>query len=371
VREDGTKLVRNRHATGVAWWVHIAGHDTPLQIKGQSHLRRAWTTPLKAMQAANREYPLSAAKAGAKKRASKKKATSERRASKTASGRRATKKAPAKKASARRSAPKSEDTRGVDDPFLFIGHGYGTSRKCLECYLWFERAPSRKHQSGIVELLPTPLMVFARFHGKMLHFGSDDALEGRVKAQYGEDYARIPVDEALERLEQIWQDEHFSNNYVPTRREWQRFCDDLERSVRTIDRLCRLHAVIKPDDGSYGLRLSDWHKRSLAGAASLAKQAAGGKQSRDLAFLAVNLLQDVVPSWKAAKRLPDEARIAWLRWLDVLIPKRYDPVDSQLVEHAAWLYESLREAGHDEALAALRPATRRAIADETRAWRST
>ena len=58
VREDGTKLVRNNCGRqGVWWWVHVAGHDTPLPIKGQPHLKRAWKTALSAMKAANREYP--------------------------------------------------------------------------------------------------------------------------------------------------------------------------------------------------------------------------------------------------------------------------------------------------------------------------
>jgi hypothetical protein len=58
-RKDGTKLVKNNCGRdGVWWWVHVAGHDTPLPIKHQPHLKRAWKTALSAMLAANKEYPI-------------------------------------------------------------------------------------------------------------------------------------------------------------------------------------------------------------------------------------------------------------------------------------------------------------------------
>ena len=134
--------------------------------------------------------------------------------------------------------------------------------------------------------------------------------------------------------------------------------------------MCKLRAVIKPDDGNYGKRLSEWHKRSIAATAPLAESAAASKPTPNLAFLAANLLQDVVPSWEAAKRIPEATRMAWLRWLDVLIPKRYDYLHAELVQRAAWLHDSLPKASRPEVLAALRPATRRAIETEKRSWKA-
>lgn len=81
------------------------------------------------------------------------------------------------------------------DPFLFFGHGFGTSERALECYLWFARAPGGRTRARIKKLLPFPVSAFARFHGELLHFGSDDDLEARISAAYHPAYAdRDPAD---------------------------------------------------------------------------------------------------------------------------------------------------------------------------------
>jgi hypothetical protein len=70
--------------------------------------------------------------------------------------------------------------RQAAQPFLFLGAGFGTSRKCLECQLVFERSPSPEEQTRIETLLPPALGHVKRWRGAVLDFGSDDALEGHV-----------------------------------------------------------------------------------------------------------------------------------------------------------------------------------------------
>lgn len=331
LREDGARLVKNKHSYGVAWWVQLAGHDTPLQIKGQPHLRRAWRTVIAAMKATNKEYPISGQAAKPKRSAAKSnKPTSTPRV---------------------RALRPSGLTK--NDPFVFIGHGFGTSYKCLECYLWFARPVGEPSQAAIVKLLPAPVAVFARFRGELLHFGSDDALEERIVAAYRTATHDPPGDNASD----------------PTRQEWRRFCEDFERAVRAIHHMSAVVGVVKPDDGTYGKSLSSWHQRSIRDAARLATRAVASPQSALLATLAMNLFEDVVPSWNAARRIDDDSRAAWLRWLDALIASRHQGFTSDFVERATWLYATSPEDTREALLASVRPATQKKILAATRLWK--
>lgn len=354
-RADGTTLVRHKHSAGAGWWVHIAGHDTPLQIRGQPHLRRYWSTAVAAMRAANKEYPL---QEGASASGTRRPQSSGARPQKPPAYRRP------KRTSSTRS---SRHTGGLikSDPFVFIGHGFGTSHKCLECYLWFERAPDTRRQRTIASLLPAPVAVFARFRGELLHFGSDDTLEERIKAAYGKAPA-APVTPGRPREAAPAEQEP-----VPTRQEWRRFCDDFERAVKAIHRVCKLVAVVKPDDGTYGKRLSPWHRRSVADAARLVVRAAEHAQNQWVAALAMNLIEDVLPTWNAAMRLSDLARQSWLRWLDALIAKRRaDPdLTSELIERATWLYGTAPAETRSALLESMRPGARKQILAKTRHWK--
>jgi hypothetical protein len=82
----------------------------------------------------------------------------------------------------------------------------------------------------------------------------------------------------------------------------------------------------------------------------------------------VNLLEDVVTSWNAARGLDDASRQAWIRWLDALIA-RGDDSTSDFVERATWLYASAREEHREALLALMRPATKKQVLAATRPWK--
>jgi hypothetical protein len=120
-------------------------------------------------------------------------------------------------------------------PFLFLGAGFGTSRKCLECQLVFERSPSPEEQARVEALLPPALGYVKRWKGAVLDFGSDDALEGHVSG----------------------------TGRKPTKAEWMAFCEDVERRVLEIHGLVPIAIFVKPDDGEYGRKLGPWHHWSV------------------------------------------------------------------------------------------------------------
>jgi len=159
------------------------------------------------------------------------------------------------------------------DPFLFVGHGFGTSARCLELYLWFAEPPNQSDRRWIAEQLPSPVASFVRFDGPLLHAGSDDDFEAQVVAAYR------PAAQGSE----------------PRPREWKAFCSDFERAVRKIHERAPLFAVVKPDDGAYGKKLSPWHRRSLARAAELAELANTHRTGQNDAWsaLARNLREEV------------------------------------------------------------------------------
>ncbi|MBS2011761.1 MAG: hypothetical protein JST00_02510 [Deltaproteobacteria bacterium] len=343
VRDDGTTLVRNKHSGGVAWWVHIAGHETPLQIRGQPHLRRFWKNAIAAMRAANAEYPPGGAMPNPRKARPRKMEAAPPSPSK-AKAKAGVGRAPRESRSSAR-AQRRAGGLTARDPFLFLGHGFGTSYKCLECWLWFDRAPGARQQRAIAARLPAPVAVFTRFRGELLHFGSDDALEERVAAAYGEASA--------------------------TRQAWRRFCDDFERAMGAIHRLSPVVAVVKPDDGTHGKRTSPWHRRSVVDAERLVTRAAARAPDALAASLAMNLVEDVLPTWNAARRLDDASRRSWLRWLDALITaKRVDrEIASELVDRATWLYATAPAESREALLAAMRPTVQEKIMAKTKLWK--
>jgi hypothetical protein len=92
-------------------------------------------------------------------------------------------------------------------PFRFLGAGFGTSRKCLECQLCFVRPPSAEERATIEGLLPPALAHVKMWAPAVLNFGSDDALEYHVAGKSGK---------------------------RPTRADWTVFCEEVERCVLAI-----------------------------------------------------------------------------------------------------------------------------------------
>ena len=183
-------------------------------------------------------------------------------------------------------------------PFLFLGHGFGTSERCLECYLLFRSAPKTAEKRAITSALPWPVAAFACFASpRLLHFGSDDDLELRVLAADHARGSRAQPRELYERLAAT------GAAPTPSASVWRRFCDDFERAVRSIHRKTPLVAAIKPDNGAYGRRLSRWHQESLAFAhtipTSLLEQR---RATRAQASLILNVLEDVLPNEQSVAR---------------------------------------------------------------------
>jgi predicted DNA-binding WGR domain protein len=218
------------------------------------------------------------------------------------------------KASALKKKP-ARRARTFQWPFLFFGAGFGTSERSLECYVCFAKAPTRAQQADITETLPKPLARFARFDGVLLHFGSDDDLEASVKAAYGKGIGD------------------------PTPREWQLFCDDFERSVKALHEGHPLIAVVKPDSGEYGKKLSQWHRDSVSSAERLAEHlnASVKKPKASYAAFTQNVAEDVLESDDAANALSDAARGAWRTWLDRVKGLGPTTLRQQLRERRHWL----------------------------------
>jgi hypothetical protein len=242
-----------------------------------------------------------------------------------------------------------------EDPFLFLGHGFGTSERNLECYLWFARAPGERARKRIEGLLPFPVAAFVRFEEELLHFGSDDDVGARVCAAYHPDYAERHPDEALE--------DAMAESVEPRAREWKAFNAELEHAVSSIHAGNELVAAIKPDDGTYGRKPSAWHRRSVARATELAERARRrqGAVGAVASSLWMNVLEDVLPDAAAAKKLDSAARGAWLAWLPVLVRKGRRELRETFAERLGWVLGAMKPRERDEALAGLVPPTRRAV----------
>lgn len=252
-------------------------------------------------------------------------------------------------------APRAQPKTVAGDPFLFFGQGFGTSARALECYLWFANPPGERSREWMRRRLPFPVSSFARFHGEVLHFGSDDELEARISAAYHPDYAGRDPEQAL--------DDARVEHPEPGSGEWKAFCADFEEMVLKAHERNKLIAVLKPDDGTYGRRPGPWHRRSLARAAELAERASRGDATPRGVWsaLAMNLLEEVLPTSEAAKKLSAASRMPWLAWLDQLVSTGDRALRDAFVERAAWVLDAMPVRERTEALATLGPGTARAV----------
>lgn len=199
-------------------------------------------------------------------------------------------------------------------PFLFVGQGVASSYKCLECYLWFERPPNAKQRARIKAELPLPVAAFATFHGDLLHFGSHDDLEFRVKAAYEPPFATKPFKQASREVFAIAKAAEFSEDVLfPKPRYWRAFCEDFERKMLAVHAIANLKLALKPDNEGEPLRAGAWHRWSIAHLDRVVDELARHrKPTVVLAYLTVNLLDDV------PTKMTPIARKAWLAWLDKL-----------------------------------------------------
>ncbi|HEY6557089.1 MAG TPA: hypothetical protein VI072_07435 [Polyangiaceae bacterium] len=174
-------------------------------------------------------------------------------------------------------------------PFLFLGAGFGTSRKCLECQLCFERVATAEERASIEQLLPPALGYVKSWSERVLNFGSDDALEWHVSGD---------------------------QDAEPTRQDWTAFCEDFERRMSAVHRIVPIALVLKDDDGTYGRRLSSWHHASLREVAkrfhetSLAEIAPG----EELAAVCLSILTMVASSKRARNALTSASRDRLAEW---------------------------------------------------------
>jgi predicted DNA-binding WGR domain protein len=235
-------------------------------------------------------------------------------------------------------------------PFLFVGHGYGTSYKCLECFIAFVEAPNPKQREAIVAALPLPLRSFARFSAEVLHFGSDDGLESYIFAAYDPAYAQLPFKQALKVAPKM-EAEGFK---FPPRKLWAAFCDDFERAMHAVQKICKIRMVIKPDDGEAKNTL--WHKWSVLESYRVAQWATlkVQKPSKALSWFFMNLLQAVLPEESlAARRLSPAVREIWLMWLDVLMGRGDQDLTDEYAERVQMIVDAYPKSERTTALAKL------------------
>jgi len=246
-------------------------------------------------------------------------------------------------------------------PFPFIGEGFGTSYKCLEGYIWFHETPAKRDHAAILKLLPEPMRVVARVEGDLLHFGSDDALESRVKLRYSKAYQSRPPEEVFEELEELWQSG--SDDYIPTKSEWKAFCDDFRACVEKLHTRWPIRIALKPDQGEYGMSLGAWHRWSMSQLLPIAAHAAAqkAKPTRGMTYFAANLIQSVL-----LERPPKPDEIPrWLPWLDKLAAEGDKDLRDELVGFINEMLERVPENAA-ELEATLRPSVRKKVAAAAR-----
>jgi hypothetical protein len=257
-------------------------------------------------------------------------------------------------------------------PFLFIGQGFRTSYKCLECFAWFVRAPTPDERRRVVEKIPLPLTNFVAWDGDVLKFASDDLLETYVKAAYDPTYAKMSFKKAVEALDVVAQEKGFqAKKTLPTTKQWAAFCDDFEHSMNDIHTKTRLRLVLKNDlDGES--KTGPWHRWSVKESYQIADLAL--TEGRKFSGLFVRLLQCVLPEGGRVQGWAPSARRTWLSWLDVQMTKMdrdlRDVFGSRdrrayresLVRRARTLVESFPKKEQAALIKVLRPSTRRALA---------
>jgi hypothetical protein len=177
---------------------------------------------------------------------------------------------------------------GESHPFLFLGAGFGTSRKCLECQICFVEPPSASERAAIEGLLPPALTCTKTWEGAVLNFGSDDNLEALVAGR---------------------------PQPKPTRDEWTAFCNDVERRMLEIHRVSPIALCVKDDDGSYGRKLGPWHVWSVREIATrfheLAISSATGPE---LTGVCMSIVSFLAASRSATAALEPAARSQLVEW---------------------------------------------------------
>jgi hypothetical protein len=133
--------------------------------------------------------------------------------------------------------------------FLFVGRGFRTSYKSLECFAWFVRSPSEGERKRIERKLPLPVRLFTGWDDDVLTFASDDLLETYVEAAYDPKYAKMPFRKARDAL----------GERLAATSQWDAFCSDFERAMNDIHAKNKLRLVLKNDlDGES--KTGPWHR---------------------------------------------------------------------------------------------------------------
>ena len=221
-------------------------------------------------------------------------------------------------------------------PFLFFGQGYSTSRKCLECLLWLDRSPTQEEKDQIEKSLPEALSSLVEWNGPILHCGSDDILEGHVRAQYGEPFQALPAQETMEKFSELG---GTGASTIPTELEWKSFCRAVEQWVRSVHEVCPVRIFVKADDGHYGQKLGAWDEWSvskfLKGFSSFGFDAEA--PTGELATAARGLIMYGVRSAAAARSMPEAERTALADWLRRLLPVAGSSDRQGLAKFLSWL----------------------------------
>jgi hypothetical protein len=178
-------------------------------------------------------------------------------------------------------------------PFLFLGAGLGTTRKCLECQICFVRAPLERERAAIEGLLPPALTYTKTWAGAVLNFGSDDSLEVLVSGRQRPN---------------------------PTRAEWTAFCEDVERRMLEIHHVAPIGLFVKHDDGTYGRKLGPWHEWSVREIATRFHELEiSSTVGPELAGVCTSILIFLAASRSATAALEPAARSRLVAWSTKLV----------------------------------------------------
>ncbi len=267
----------------------------------------------------------------------------------------------AKTSKRKRTAPAP---KGAPYPFIFVGQGYGVAYKCLECFAWFKRAPSKALQAKINAELPLPVTAFVRFSGDIMHFGSDDNLELRVKAACEPATSGLPFKPALRKLEaHLVAGKYAPELLFPSTATWRLFGQQFERAMVAVHALAPLRFVIKPDEETKG---GPWHRWSLSQASDVAVWALRpGKPSPALAWLTLTMLESIDEGHLT--RIAPPARLAWLALLDKLRSTGPKNLRDDCQDFAVALLFSFKKRERAAVLATLSKPMQLAIAEQVAA----
>lgn len=249
-------------------------------------------------------------------------------------------------------------------PFIFVGQGVGVAYKCLECFAWFKRAPSKAQRANIKAALPLPVAAFVRFSGDIMHFGSDDNLELRVKAAAEPAVTGTAFKAALRTLTaQLVAGKYAAELLFPSTQTWRAFGQQFERAMVAIDALAPLRFVIKPDEETKG---GPWHRWSMSQASDVAVWALRpGKPTAALAWLALTMLESFDEAH--LPRIAPPARLAWLALLDKLHRAGPKNLRDDCHDFAVSLLFSFKKREHQAVLATLSKSMQAAIAAQVTA----